>query len=151
MPESRYTRLVKKTIVANKLHKQAIETLVDSTGISRNRHHILMIIARRGKLTSQKEMAEHLGITQAAVTLALSKLEKDGLILRTSGADSRYNEITITDKGKIIVNRSREHFIKVDERVFSGFSDEELVQYEALITRIQDNLKLMLENGENDR
>jgi len=149
MSESKYTSLVKKTIVANKLHKQAIETLVDSTGISRNRHHILMLIARRGKLTSQKEMAEHLGITQAAVTLALSKLEKDGLILRTSGADSRYNEITITDEGKRIVDRSREHFMKIDECVFSGFSEDELMLYEALITRIQDNLKLMLEKGEN--
>ena len=105
----------------------------------------VMNLAKNDKFKSQKEIAEHLGITQAAITGALSKLERDGLISRTVREDSRYNEISITEKGREIVERSRAHFMAVDEKTFSGFSDEELELFSNCIDKMQNNLKAILE------
>ncbi|MBE6645961.1 MAG: MarR family transcriptional regulator [Ruminococcaceae bacterium] len=145
MIEDRNYVLIHKIITANRMHKKAIETVVDDIGIHRSRHQILMNLAKNDKFKSQKEIAEHLGITQAAMTGALSKLERDGLISRTVGADNRYNEISITEKGREIIERSRAHFIEVDKKTFSGFSDEELEVFSKCIDKMQNNLKAILE------
>ena len=81
MSESKCYRVIGKMISANRLHRKAIETAVDDIGIHRSRHQVLMNLAKRC-FASQKEIAEHLGITQAAMTVSLTKLERDGLISR---------------------------------------------------------------------
>lgn len=131
---------IHKMILANKIHRQAIETAIDDIGIHRGQHLILMNLAREEKISSQKEIAERLGITQAAMTMALSRLERDGLIERKAGSDSRYNETLITEKGKDIVSRSRDHFSEVDKAAFSGIEDAELEVFEKCIDKICSNL-----------
>lgn len=140
MKHGKNYELVRKMITTNKMHKQAIETVIDDTGIHRGRHLILMNLAKDEKIGSQKEMAERLQITQAAMTVSLSKLERDGLILRKVGADSRYNEIEITEKGKEIVERSKTHFAMVDAETFQGLSEEELEIFEKCLDKMHSNL-----------
>jgi DNA-binding MarR family transcriptional regulator len=127
-------------ITSNKLHKIAIEKAVDETGLRRNKHHMLMHLAKHGAFSSQKEIAERLGITPAAVTMTLSSLEKDGLIARKSGQDTRFNEITITDKGLELVSRSRAHFQKVDRAAFDGISEGEVEVLESCLDKMIENL-----------
>ena len=145
MIENKNYLLIQKIISANRMHKKAIETVIDDTGIHRSRHQILMNLAKKDKFKSQKEIAEHLGITQAAMTVALSKMERDGLISRQVGKDERYNEISITEKGREIIEMSKEHFMKVDEQTFSGFTDDEFEIFSKCIDKMQSNLKVILE------
>lgn len=147
MTESKSYLMIGKMISANRLHRKAIETIVDDIGIHRSRHQVLMNLAKR-RFTSQKEMAEHLGITQAAMTVSLSKLERDGLIMRKSGTDSRFNEISITDKGRDIVERSKAHFSKMDNEAFKDFTEDELEAFSKCLDKIQSNLKRVLEKEE---
>ena len=66
---------------------------------------MLMSIARMGNGVSQKELADELNISPAAVAKAMKKLECDAMIMRSSSSgDARQNEIVITDKGKAIVD-----------------------------------------------
>ena len=135
---------IHKMILANKMHRQAIETAVDDIGIHRGRHMVLMNLAKAEKIGSQKEIAERLGITQAAMTVSLSKLERDGLIERKTGSDNRYNEIEITEKGKDIVCRSKSHFSEVDRATFFGIEEDELMVFERCLDKIYSNLSAFL-------
>ena len=144
MDDKRFYEIVHKMIIANKMHKQAIETVIDDIGIHSGRHRILMHLAKRDSIKSQKEIADELGITQAAMTMSLSKLEAEGLVKRSVGSDSRYNEIVITERGKEIVELSKSHFFGVDERTFDGISDVELEIFEKCLDKIHINLSEML-------
>ena len=68
------------------------------------------------------------------------------LISRTVGEDSRYNEISITEKGREIVEHSREHFMNVDCATFNGISEEELESFSKCLDKIQNNLNEFLES-----
>ena len=137
--ENRVFNAINSLISVQKLHKHLIDIRVQDIGIHRTQHRILMHLSRKGNLPSQKELAEHLGITPAAVTGALQKLESDGYIIRKLGTDNRYNEILITDVGKQIVERTRLIFTQIDNSMFSEFTDDELDSFIAYLERIKNN------------
>ena len=102
---------------------------------------MLMHLARREKCPSQRELAREFGITPAAVTGILKNLERDGYITREAGRDTRYNEITITERGRTVVEESRLGFRRTDEAIFAGFSDEDLEKYVEILERMQENMR----------
>ena len=146
--KEKYTKTVFAMIKANRMHRRVIESIALSTGIHHSQHRLLMYIARNGGSDSQKKIAEHMGISCAAVTNCLSTLEKSGFIKRHSGEDGRYNEIEITDSGRGIVERSRERFSEVDASVLADFSDDEIDTLRALLERIEKNAEQILDNRE---
>jgi DNA-binding MarR family transcriptional regulator len=107
-----------------------------------------MHLACHSSLPSQKELAEHLGITPAAVTGTLKKMEQDGYVERTLGHDNRYNELRITDKGRELVKMTRRLFCEVDSSMFDGFSDEELDIYISCLEKLQGNIRKQCERKE---
>ena len=140
--------MVKETLVTaaetmmrvNRMHRAMIDSRVKEIGIHRTQHRILMRLARCGTLPSQKELAEHLDITPAAVTGALKKIEQDGYIERTLGHDTRYNEIKITEKGMALVEKTRRMFAEADASMFDGFTDEEIEVYIESLEKIYGNM-----------
>ncbi len=134
---------IDKMINILRVHKNLIDFDVSDIGIHRTQHKILMHLSDKNNLFSQKELAVHLGISPAAVTGALQKLECDGYIKKTSGIDNRYNEITITELGKNLVERTKIVFNQIDRGLFSGLSDGELSKYIEFLDRI-------LKNAENE-
>ncbi len=123
------------------LHRHLIDACVADIGIHRTHHRILMHLSHRGALPSQKELAEHLGVTAAAVTGALNKLEGDGYIERSLGHDNRFNEIRITDKGRELVELTHERFSSADKSVFEGFLDSELEAYISILEKMEQNIR----------
>ena len=146
MDAQRLHEVIFKLIETNKLHKMAIEKAVDKIGLHRNRHHLLMYIARHESFASQREIANGLGVTPAAITMSLTALERDGLIMRKSGADPRSNEITVTDKGRELIAGSRAHFTEVDMQTFADFSGEEIDALENCLDKMINNLKNIAED-----
>lgn len=149
MTETKLSRAIEMMIKTNHLHKALIETKAGTLGIHRTQHRILMHLARHNQLPSQKELAEHLNVTPAAITGALKKIEADGYVERTLGHDNRYNELRITDKGRELVKKTRVLFCEVDSSLFDGFSEEELNSYVKSLEKIQANIKKQYERKEN--
>ncbi len=149
MSNEKLSRAVDMMIRTDHMHKAMIESRVREIGIHRTQHRILMRLARCGTLPSQKELAEHLDITAAAVTGALKKIERDGYIERKLGQDNRYNELQITDKGRELVKLTRELFSEADNSMFDGFSDEELTTYIYCLEKLQANMKRQIEQKQN--
>ena len=140
------SRAVDMMIRTDHMHRAMIDGRVKEIGIHRTQHRILMHLARHGCLPSQKDLAEHLDITPAAVTGALKKIEQDGYIEKTLGKDNRYNEIRITEKGRNVVKQTRLLFSEVDFAMFDGFSEEELAIYISCLEKLQENMKRQTES-----
>ncbi|MBO5907857.1 MAG: MarR family transcriptional regulator [Clostridia bacterium] len=141
MTNEKLSRAVEMMIRTDHMHRAMIDGRVREIGIHRTQHRILMHLARCGMLPSQKELAERLDITAAAVTGALKKIERDGYIERKLGHDNRYNELEITDKGRALVERTRALFSEADVSMFDGFSDGELESYIACLEKLEGNIK----------
>ena len=141
MPNATRSRAVRLMMTVNKLHRGLLDLRAKELGMHRTQHRILMHLAEDAVLPSQKELAERLGITPAAVTVALRKIEQDGYIERTLGHDARYNELKITEKGRALVRRTRELFTAADTAMFDGLSDEELAAYTSCLEKMQKNMQ----------
>lgn len=136
---------MKVMIFVGQLHRRTLERLVGETGLHRGQHRMLMTLADH-EFGSQTELANMLEISAATVAVSLKKLEKSSYIRKTvKEDDSRANFVQLTEKGKNIVESSRETFDKMDRQAVKGFSQEELNALREYLWRMYDNLSAYLE------
>jgi len=144
--EEKYRAIMGKLMSIMRDHKSVVDWFVNETNLHKSQHRLLMNLARLGNNVSQRDLAETLNITPAAVAVTLKKLEKNGLVGRKMAEkDNRYNEVVLTEKGKKIVKESYKVFKYADEKMFDGFSMEELDAFEGYLNRIKDNLSKKME------
>ena len=149
MSETKLSKAINMMIKTDHMHRHLIDSQVGVLGLHRTQHRILMHLARHEKLPSQKELADHLDITPAAVTGEIKKLEQQGYVERNLGQDNRYNELRITEKGRELVNKTRELFSEVDSSMFEGFTDDQLDTYISCLEKLQENIRKQYERKEN--
>ena len=131
----------RKLVVTCRLHKRIVERETNQLGLHGSQHHLLMHLANH-ETVSQKELASQLKVSPASVAVSLKRLESEGYISKAMDLeDNRFNKITITDKGKNIVDKSRQVVIKIDEAAFCGFSEEEMEQLTSMVERIYHSLE----------
>ena len=147
MQEDKLSRAVDLKITTDRMHRCLIASRVKGVGVHRTQHRILMILSRLGKLPSQKELAEHLEITPAAVTGAIKVLENAGYVERNLGHDTRFMELVITEKGRAVVEETKKMFAETDKSLFAGFTDDELDIYIRCLEKLQSNIRLHIESG----
>ena len=129
-----------KCILRNKLYAEKV-------GAFPAQHRLLIELSLNPKLT-QKELAEKMQVSSATITVCVKKLVNSGLIEKKNQInDNRYNEITITPKGKRIIEKSAQIFEGVTNRMFEGFTEEEISNLENYVKRINDNFDKMSEEG----
>ena len=122
-------------------HRRMMEIELESTGVFQSQHRLLMEISKNPQ-RSQKELAEKMKVSTAAVAVSLKKLEKGGYIIReTDAEDTRLNQVVITKKGEDVVRKSMEIFKKTDARLFEGFSKEEIIELAEILDRLTENLR----------
>ena len=144
MSENKIFTAVNMMMQTDKMHRCLLEFKAKDFGMHATSHRVLMHLARFDKLPSQKELADKLSITPAAVTGILKRLEAEQYIERTLGTDNRYNEISITDKGRAVVDHTRLTFGNADRALFEDFSDEELDVYVRCLEKMQANIRKQL-------
>lgn len=149
MSENKIFTAVNMMMQTEKMHRCLLESKVKNFGMHITSHRVLMHLARFDKLLSQKELADRLSITPAAVTGILKRLEAEKYIERRPSSDNRYNEISITDKGRDVVDHTRQTFGSADRALFEDFSDEELEVYVRCLEKMQNNIKKQLSEERN--
>ncbi len=142
IPDSPYMNAVRLLIRVMRRHHACVERRIGDLGIHHGQHRMLMQLARHeGDVPSQKELAEIMGISPAAVTATLKKLEREGYISRSmTDEDNRRNEIRITEKGLSKVTESRAVFEATDTEMFAGFTPEEIATFISFMERLDRNL-----------
>lgn len=126
-----------------RLHHKVIERRVDGLGIHHSQHRMLMRLSCMGRTASQKDIAEALDVSPACVARTLKALSAAGLVGRTEGADSRCREISLLPAGQKLVDDSRATFRQIDEEMFEGIPDDDILCLSKTLARIQDNLSNM--------
>ena len=141
--------LIGKILVVSKEHRMAVNHYVEKNDLQKSQHRLLLVLSHlieERKSVSQRDLAESLSVTPAAVAVTLKKLEKSGIIVKTaSEADNRYNELSITEKGERIVKDSKKAFHSTDTQMFKDFSNQELEQLGSFLDRIAENLRPLTE------
>ena len=139
--QRKISEFIRLFIHTNRLHRLMMEDQISKLGIHASQHHILVIIANN-KSICQKDIADKLEISSAAVAVSLGKLEAAGLITRSqSFEDARMNHISMTDKGSALLKQSKQAFDSLDDEIFNGIADEELEIMNGLLARLNDNIR----------
>lgn len=137
-------------IRSSKLHRKVLERHLNKTGVYRSQHQLLLYIYCHPGV-SQRELAGLHNTSAATVAVSLKKLEKGAYIERlVDQDDNRINQITVTNKGREVVEKSISFFRMVETRMFDGFSQEELAQLYGYVHRIRENLIQMLGEAESE-
>ena len=146
----RSSEAIQLFIQTDRLHKSLFDGVMNTVGLHRSQHWALLYLHRYGAIDSQKKIADHLGISAAAVAVMMKKLELLGYVRRhISLSDNRNHTIELTAAGKEILERTRCFFADIDRRMLEGLSDDELDVFISCHQKIQKNLQAMrLEGGD---
>ncbi len=137
---SLYKEAVKKMVKVTLLHRYAISTALSGMKLYRGQPEILEYLNDHGDC-SQKELADSLGVSPASIATSLKRMNKAGFIERTEDEkDRRINRIRLTPKGNNIRMAGKAECERVDKAMFSGFSDEEILAFSDMLSRVAKNL-----------
>lgn len=132
--------LIGKLICLNQFHRRVVEKSVGTTGLHQAQHRLLMCLAR-DEFGSQVELAKKMRVTPATIAVSLKNLERDGYIVRQAKeSDNRFNNIELSEKGKRIVDDSRDIFHQIDEKMFGSLTDDEKETLANLLDKLYKNL-----------
>ena len=131
----------------NQAHRAAVQAELNAAGLNEVGHPMLVSILQsagedpEGQCQAQRELADLLHVSPAAVANSLKCLERDGYIRREPWErDARRNRVLLTQKGAAAVEGCRDVFRRVSARMTAGFSPEELRQLAQFQRRMLDNL-----------
>ena len=135
-------RKIRKTVL---LHDRLCQSRTSAFALSPAEHRLLMRLAREGGTASQKELAEKMEISSAAVAVALKHLEAKGYVKKqVAASDSRIKSLLITEEGEAIVRRSRAIFDHLDAEMYDGIEESEIEEALALLEKICENARRAL-------
>jgi MarR family transcriptional regulator for hemolysin len=91
--------------------------------------------------STQRELAEAVGIREATLTHHLNAMDADGLITRTrDAANRRIQVVTLTEQGDAAFLRLRAAAVAFDAGLRAGLDDADLATLAALLTRLSANV-----------
>lgn len=117
---------------ANKWEKY-LNTQLKPFGL--NQAEVLHLISIFHLLQSQSEeitqsvLAQYTGVTAMSVSKILTKLEKQGLILRSVGTDSRSKSVLITKIGEKLLIQTAQILSKANDDFYPSKSRPKLINY----------------------
>lgn len=129
---------------AHRLFGHSIHDLIARKGISNTVHSILFHLQFNDSLT-QVELVEKAHVRPSTISVALQKMEADGLITRTpSKDDQRYVDVKITEAGRELCKEMKTHIYALDLSLTECIDKEELETTKKVLRLIIE--KLLEEN-----
>jgi DNA-binding MarR family transcriptional regulator len=102
---------------------------------------VLMVVDNFGQ-RSVKELASLFGVTPSAATQLVDGLVRDNLIQRRQDPDDRRKvALSLTAKGKQVLEKTKQTHLKSFVRMLSPLTDQELNQFKVLQSKIIEGLK----------
>ena len=133
------------------LHRSVLDQARSRVGLhSRSQHWALLYMEERGGLlSSQKELADFLEISPAAVAVMLKSLQNAGYVEKAaSSEDGRSKVVRLTDLGREALLRTRCYFDELDVAMLEGLDEQTLKQLIACHRKMQENLRRL--DGESE-
>lgn len=116
--------------------KEKLLSRNDLLKISYGQFHFIDALAKNNQSTISS-LAEEMKLTKPTVTVAIQKMEKNGLVYkRQSETDKRISYIYLTEKGERIKQAEKNALIRMEEIIKSGLSSKEKEQLMNILARI---------------
>ena len=129
-------------------HHAVCDKEIKTLGLHPAQHMLLMHLACKKEIASQKELAEHMHISPAALAVSLSKLEAAGYIAKgTSTTDNRVKSLAITEMGRTLVADSKTVFDGIDQAMFRDIDEQEIASLITTLRKMHNNLMDIKEGG----
>lgn len=124
----------------SRIHTAYVERRLLPLGLHSGQGAIISALGECGPC-SQKDLAEYRHVSAATISVMLSRMEKSGLVLRTTSEDGKSNQISLTEEGESMYRSLLRDREGEASRVFSGLSREELSVAEKVFQTISSNLE----------
>lgn len=99
---------------------------------------------------TQNEIAAYLGVSPASIAFSTKRLQTAGFLQKQiNSLNMRCNRLYITPEGTDAMDRFGTCYDEMNQRMFDGFSDEELTQVMSFTERVYANLQKMTEEEQN--
>ena len=103
--------------------------------------HILYVLWQQDGI-SLRELADRTGLAATTLTSMVDRMEKVGLVCRVPDKkDRRKTLLALTEKAKSLEKDYMLVSAKMSDIFYEGFSEGEIRQCEAMLTRILENMK----------
>jgi len=143
-------QLRKLTMSLTKLfvtHRKCILQQSQAYGLYVGQPQVLDFI-RSNPGCTQNDIANALGVSPASIAFSTKRLQSAGVLMKQLNTlDMRRNKLYVTPEGVEALDRFENSLSEINEKIFEGFSEEELQQLEQFAGRINCNLeKIMKED-----
>jgi MarR family transcriptional regulator for hemolysin len=102
---------------------------------------LVLLNLKTRQVSSQRELAEAVGVREATLTHHLNAMESQGLVTRTRDpGNRRIHVVELTPAGEAAFARLAEAATAFDRKLRDGLSDTDLDGLAALLTRLAGNV-----------
>ncbi|WP_430428662.1 MarR family winged helix-turn-helix transcriptional regulator [Parasphingorhabdus sp.] len=128
-------------LAAHFLQKQADRDLLKDGEITTAQLGVLSAIGN-GEHVTQKDIATILGLNQSAITAMVRRLMNLGYVERQDSlTDGRSKILTLTGDGRDVVKNTRSPFGKINKRIETILSDEEINNLADYLDRLTQSFR----------
>lgn len=114
--------------------------VADTTDRPYNQLKLLQIVAT-GECGAQAQLAERLFIDPPAVSRAVDRLEVDGLLRRTEGADRRCVKLAVTDAAAAEIEHIERGHDRLDDIFDAALDPDERKELRRLLEKVEVHLR----------
>ncbi|MCJ2177515.1 MarR family winged helix-turn-helix transcriptional regulator [Novosphingobium album (ex Hu et al. 2023)] len=130
---------LRMTIIA-RLQRNSFDRKVAALNVTRSQWAMIAIVSRHPGST-QRTIAEFLEMSEASAGRLIDRLCADGLLERRDRRDDRRaRAVYVTDKAEPLLAKLGAIASESEQRMFSGFSDQEIEQLLNFMDRIYENV-----------
>jgi len=110
----------------------------DRRGVSKD---LVIYHLAQQKGLNQKDLVSKLNITPASVSSIVSQMESEGLLVRIQDEkDGRKFSLSLTEKGQSLVSHVIDSWLKIQEEITKGFTEDEKATFLRLLKQVKQNL-----------
>lgn len=122
-----------------RMHRNSMHALLQQYDVYPGQPPLMFALEREGG-QSQNELARHLGIKAATLTVMLNRMEKAGMVRRENDAnDQRVSRIYLTGQGRDVVRKVRDVLDMLENLALEGLDERDQANMRRLLARMSDN------------
>lgn len=96
-----------------------------------------------------KDIEQELNITKSVASNLVKRMVQNGLVeLEASPVDRRAKFVRLTDKSRSQMQEVKAFFERIDKQLLAGVDEDELLIFEKVLARLQENIKRI--GGDNE-
>ncbi|WP_025724039.1 MarR family winged helix-turn-helix transcriptional regulator [Paenibacillus polymyxa] len=118
-----------------------VSSRLSEYGLSVGNLKILVPLFLHERALTPSELAEYSGVTRSTVTSVIDKLERDGIIRRSTLSDRRMTAISLTDKGTQLITERIPVCIQLFSDLMNEFTQENHILFAMLLNKLSSGLE----------